>query len=51
MAVYTVGTTKHASDGTYFVSVDGGMADNPRPALYQAAYTALSVTGQMPKRS
>jgi diaminopimelate decarboxylase len=43
IAVYAVGTTKHASDGTYFVSVDGGMADNPRPALYQAAYTALSV--------
>jgi diaminopimelate decarboxylase len=43
MALYTVGTSKHASDGTYFVSVDGGMADNPRPALYQAAYTAVLV--------
>jgi diaminopimelate decarboxylase len=43
MALYTAGTSKHASDGTYFVSVDGGMADNPRPALYQAAYTAVLV--------
>jgi diaminopimelate decarboxylase len=43
IALYTAGTTKHASDGTYFVSIDGGMADNPRPALYQAGYTALLV--------
>jgi diaminopimelate decarboxylase len=43
VAVYTVGVTKHASDGTYFVSVDGGMSDNPRPALYHAQYSALMV--------
>jgi diaminopimelate decarboxylase len=36
-----VGTTKTSGDGTHFVSVDGGMADNPRPALYQARYTAV----------
>ena len=24
-----------------YVSVDGGLADNPRPALYRAGYTAL----------
>lgn len=40
IAVYSVGTTKTAGDGTRFVSVDGGMADNPRPALYQARYSA-----------
>ncbi len=40
MALYSVGTTKTAGDGTRFVAVDGGMADNPRPALYQARYTA-----------
>jgi diaminopimelate decarboxylase len=43
VAIYTAGAAKHSSDGTYFVSVDGGMADNPRPALYQAAYTAVLV--------
>ncbi len=43
VVVYTVGTTKTAEDGTYFVAVDGGMADNPRPALYQAGYTAVRV--------
>lgn len=41
VAVYTVGTTKTSGDGTRFVAVDGGMADNPRPALYNARYTAL----------
>jgi diaminopimelate decarboxylase len=43
VVVYTVGTTKKAGDGTYFVAVDGGMADNPRPALYQARYTVCRV--------
>jgi diaminopimelate decarboxylase len=41
VAIYTIGTSKRSADGTYYVSVDGGMADNPRPALYHAAYTAL----------
>ncbi|MQY37234.1 Diaminopimelate decarboxylase [Streptomyces sp. RB17] len=36
VAVYEVGTVK----GRY-VSVDGGMSDNPRPATYGAAYTAV----------
>ena len=39
-----VGTVKpvRATDELtrYYVSVDGGMSDNPRPALYQADYTA-----------
>ncbi len=41
VALYKVGVVKTAGDGTCFVAVDGGMADNPRPALYQARYTAL----------
>lgn len=43
VAVYTIGTTKMSSDGTYMVAVDGGMADNPRVALYDARYTATLV--------
>jgi len=43
VAIYSVGTTKTAADGTHFIAVDGGMADNIRPALYQAEYTALPV--------
>ncbi|MBS2550525.1 diaminopimelate decarboxylase [Catenulispora sp. NL8] len=36
VAVYEVGTVKDR-----FVAVDGGMSDNPRPATYGAAYTAV----------
>jgi diaminopimelate decarboxylase len=43
VAVYTVGPRKVTSDGTIFVAVDGGLGDNPRPALYQADYTAALV--------
>lgn len=43
VTVYTVGTVKpvrlEAGTRTY-VSVDGGMGDNPRPALYGAQYSA-----------
>ncbi len=41
VALYTVGGHKTTADGRIFVSVDGGLADNPRPALYGARYTAL----------
>lgn len=41
VALYAVGTTKTSGDGTHFVAVDGGMADNPRPAMYGARYSAL----------
>jgi diaminopimelate decarboxylase len=40
VAVYRVGATKQAGDRRY-VLLDGGMADNPRPALYGAGYSAL----------
>ena len=38
--IYTVGTIKKTPNRTY-VFVDGGMADNIRPALYQAEYDAF----------
>ncbi|MCD6289267.1 MAG: diaminopimelate decarboxylase [Anaerolineae bacterium] len=40
VALYRVGGVKHQSDRT-FVLIDGGLADNPRPALYGAKYTAV----------
>jgi diaminopimelate decarboxylase len=43
VAIYTIGTHKILADGTQVVAVDGGMADNPRPALYQARYQACLV--------
>ena len=39
VTLYTVGSQKQVPHGTKYVSVDGGMADNPRPAMYQAEYT------------
>ncbi|MEA1903837.1 MAG: diaminopimelate decarboxylase [Actinomycetota bacterium] len=35
---YTVGTIKEISGVRTYVSVDGGMSDNPRPVLYGSGY-------------
>lgn len=39
LTLYTVGGTKEIPGFKNYVSVDGGMPDNPRYALYQADYT------------
>ncbi len=43
VAVYRVGTVKRAGARTWLL-VDGGLADNPRHALYGAKYSCLTVT-------
>ena len=43
VALYRVGAQKDTPSGTHIVSIDGGLADNPRVALYQAQYTARVV--------
>lgn len=43
VAIYRVGGTKH-SGGRRWLLLDGGLADNPRYALYSARYTALPCT-------
>ncbi len=40
VALYRVGSRKEIPGVRTYVSVDGGMADNPRPTLYGARYTA-----------
>ncbi|MDY6310929.1 MAG: diaminopimelate decarboxylase [Cyanobacteriota bacterium] len=40
VTLYTVGSSKQVPHGRKYVAVDGGMADNPRPSLYQAKYCA-----------
>ncbi|MBE3583043.1 MAG: diaminopimelate decarboxylase [Limnochordaceae bacterium] len=40
ITLYRVGTCKTIPGVRTYVSVDGGMADNPRVALYQATYRA-----------
>lgn len=39
MTIYTVGTVKRIPGYKNYVSVDGGMSDNPRFALYGSEYT------------
>ncbi len=41
VTLYSVGGVKRASAATTYVTIDGGMSDNPRPAMYGARYTAL----------
>ena len=42
LTLYTVGGRKEIPGFKNYVSVDGGMPDNPRYALYQSAYTVLT---------
>ena len=41
LTVYTVGTVKPIDGIRTYVSVDGGMSDNPRPVLYGSGYEAF----------
>ena len=43
VAVYTVGARKEIPNIRTYVSLDGGMADNIRPAMYGSKYEAISV--------
>ncbi len=36
--LYEIGGTKETFGGKDYIFIDGGMGDNPRPALYQAKY-------------
>lgn len=47
--LYTVGPTKRvnlneAPGERFYVSVDGGMSDNPRPQLYDAVYSVMNAS-------
>ena len=43
VAVYRIGARKPTPGGITYLFVDGGMADNIRPALYGARYAAVAV--------
>lgn len=43
VAIYRVGAVKQTATRRWLL-IDGGMADNPRPALYGARYSALPVS-------
>lgn len=40
VTLYTLGSAKQVPHGKKYVAVDGGMADNIRPSMYQAEYSA-----------
>ncbi len=51
MTVYTVGTVKKIPEYKNYVSVDGGMTDNPRYALYGSVYTVFLANRMDEERS
>ncbi len=51
ITLYTVGAVKDIKNIRKYVSVDGGMTDNPRYALYKAKYEALLANRANDKKS
>ncbi len=43
LTLYTVGSVKEIPNVRTYISVDGGMSDNPRYILYQSEYTVVPV--------
>jgi diaminopimelate decarboxylase len=43
ITVYTIGTIKRLAENSIVVAIDGGISDNPRPALYGSRYQPLLV--------
>ncbi|HZK57075.1 MAG TPA: diaminopimelate decarboxylase [Clostridia bacterium] len=41
ITLYTLGAIKEIPNVRTYISVDGGLPDNPRPALYEAKYEAI----------
>ncbi|MGI5911475.1 MAG: diaminopimelate decarboxylase [Syntrophomonadaceae bacterium] len=41
VTLYTAGSTKEVLGIRKYLAIDGGMTDNPRPALYGSKYTAI----------
>jgi diaminopimelate decarboxylase len=50
VAIYRIGAVKRRGDRTWLLT-DGGMADNPRHAMYGARYSCLPVSGVGRERS
>ena len=51
ITLYTVGAVKEIPDIRTFVSVDGGMSDNPRYALYKSDYEIVCANKAAEERS
>jgi len=48
LTLYSVGSRKAIPGGRTYLSVDGGMSDNPRPITYNSAYTAMLADRPLP---
>ena len=46
ISLYTIGSSKKIEGIRKYIAVDGGMADNPRPSMYQAKYCAEIANGK-----
>lgn len=51
LTLYTVGSVKTITGYKSYVSIDGGMTDNPRYALYQSPYTVCTASRMLEKES
>jgi diaminopimelate decarboxylase len=51
LTLYTVGTIKDIAGVRTYVSVDGGMSDNPRPVLYGSGYEVFAPTAATADRT
>lgn len=49
VTLYKIGSSKEVPDIRKYIAVDGGMADNPRPAMYQSIYTACIANKMLEK--
>ena len=50
VTLYTIGSFKQVPNGRKYVAIDGGMSDNPRPAMYQAVYHAEVCNHKNPEK-
>lgn len=41
VTAYTIGSSKTVPQGRTYITIDGGMSDNPRPITYQSKYLAI----------
>ncbi|AFY73950.1 diaminopimelate decarboxylase [Synechococcus sp. PCC 7502] len=41
VTAYTIGSNKTVPQGRTYITIDGGMSDNPRPITYQSKYLAM----------
>lgn len=51
ITVYTIGAIKEIPGVRTYVSIDGGMPDNPRPSLYEAKYNGGAILNKINEKA